>query len=123
MRSNQEWRNPWASTRTKVNIETSSGWWSHQTSTKEDVRGGRALLGPRAVPLPEGSIKVPAQDQALTRIQGAEEGGRLLKEMQPLQARCRGIEVDKIDHEPLHMDPEVQQAARHSLGDPQHLGS
>ncbi|CAM2105285.1 unnamed protein product [Caretta caretta] len=88
----------------------------------EDVRGGRALLGPRAVLLLQGRIKVPAQDQALVRIQSAEEGGHLLKETQLLRARCRGIDVDKIDHEPLQTDPEVQQVARHSLGDPQHLG-
>ncbi|CAM2104289.1 unnamed protein product [Caretta caretta] len=88
----------------------------------EDVCGNRALLGPRVVPLLEDHIKIPAQDQALVRIQTAEEGVCLLKEMQPLWDRCWGIDIDKIDHEPLQTDPKVQQAARHSLGDPQHLG-
>ncbi|CAM2096305.1 unnamed protein product [Caretta caretta] len=87
----------------------------------EEVRGGRALLSLRAVPLLEGGVKVSSQDQALMRIQGAKEGGRLLIELQPLRARCRGIDVNEVDHEPLHMDLEVEQAAWNSLGNPQHL--
>ncbi|CAM2112995.1 unnamed protein product [Caretta caretta] len=113
MLSNREWRNRWASTRTKVNVEMSSGWW---------LRCGQALFGPQAVPLLKGGVKVPTQDQALMRIQGAEEGGCLLIELQPLRARCRGIDVNEVDHKPLHTDSEVQQVAQHSLGDPQHLG-
>ncbi|CAM2110993.1 unnamed protein product [Caretta caretta] len=58
-----------------------------------------------------GGVKVPAQDQELARIQGAEKGGRLLIETQPLRVRCRGINVNKVDHELLRTDPEVQQAA------------
>ncbi|CAM2118507.1 unnamed protein product [Caretta caretta] len=42
--------------------------------------------------------------------------------MQPLRAQCRGININEVDHKPLHVDPEVQQAARHSLSQPQHLG-
>ncbi|CAM2096221.1 unnamed protein product [Caretta caretta] len=52
----------------------------------EDVHGGQALLGPRAIPLLEGGVKVPPQNQAFMRIQGAEEAGRLLIELQQLWA-------------------------------------
>ncbi|CAM2103766.1 unnamed protein product [Caretta caretta] len=82
----------------------------------EDVRSGWALLGPRVLPLLKGGVKVPSQDQALMRIQGAEEGGCLLIKLQPLRARCQGIDVNEVDHEPLHADLEVQQAAWHTSG-------
>ncbi|CAM2102694.1 unnamed protein product [Caretta caretta] len=127
MRSNREWRNRWASTRTNRDVirvvvtpDVHQGVMFNYPL--EDVHGSQTLLGPRAVPLLEGGVKVPAQEQPLARIQRAEKGGRLLIESQLLWARCQGVNVDEVDHERLHTDPEVQQVARHSLGDPQHLG-
>ncbi|CAM2100797.1 unnamed protein product [Caretta caretta] len=73
----------------------------------EDVCGGWALLCPQAVLLLVGGVKVPTQNQTLVRIQGAEEGGRLLIELQALRVRCRGIDINEVDHEPLYTDPEV----------------
>ncbi|CAM2098477.1 unnamed protein product [Caretta caretta] len=81
----------------------------------EDVRGGWALLGPRAVPRLEDGVKIPAQHQSLARIQGAEEGGHLLIETQLLQAQCWGININEVDLE-------VQQAAWHSLSHPSTSG-
>ncbi|CAM2106093.1 unnamed protein product [Caretta caretta] len=88
----------------------------------EDVRGSRALLGPQAVPLFEESdgVKNPAQDHAPARIQRAKEGGCLLEKAHPLWARW-GVDIDKVQRQPLHMDLEVQQVARHDFGNPHHL--